>query len=121
MEVRINKEIREYTENMFFGLSLRQFICAVMACGVAVLIYFLFYKTVHLEWLSWMCMLGALPFALMGFVKYHGMTAEQFAWAWIKSEFLMPKRLTFRSSTLYYDSHKEVYAAMTKEVLKRHD
>ena len=45
-----------------------------------------------METLSWMCILGAAPFALIGFVKYNGMTAEQFLWAWIKSEFLMPKR-----------------------------
>lgn len=25
MEVKINREIREYTENIYFGLSLRQF------------------------------------------------------------------------------------------------
>jgi len=25
MEVKINKEIRDYTENIYFGLSLRQF------------------------------------------------------------------------------------------------
>ena len=37
MEVKINKEIRNYTESMFFGLSLRQFIFSVLACGVAVL------------------------------------------------------------------------------------
>ena len=30
MEIRINKEIREYTENMFFGLSMRQFIFSVV-------------------------------------------------------------------------------------------
>ncbi len=32
MEVKINKEIRNYTESMFFGLSLRQFIFSVLAC-----------------------------------------------------------------------------------------
>lgn len=26
MEVKINREIRNYTESMFFGLSLRQFV-----------------------------------------------------------------------------------------------
>ena len=26
MEVKVNREIRDYTESMFFGLSLRQFI-----------------------------------------------------------------------------------------------
>ncbi len=36
MEVKINREIRNYTESMFFGLSLRQFIFSVSrlwCCG----------------------------------------------------------------------------------------
>ena len=41
MEVKINREIREYTESMFFGLSMRQFVFSVMACGMAVGLYFL--------------------------------------------------------------------------------
>ena len=32
MEVKINREIRNYTESMFFGLSMRQFIFSVLAC-----------------------------------------------------------------------------------------
>ena len=88
MEVKINKEIRNYTESMFFGLSLRQFIFSVLACGVAVGLYFLLRPHFGTETLSWVCILGAAPFALMGFVKYNGMNAEQFVWAWIKSEFL---------------------------------
>ena len=42
MEVKINKEIRQYTESIFFGLSLRQCICSVLACGSAVALYFIF-------------------------------------------------------------------------------
>ena len=49
-----------------------------------------------------MCILGAAPFAACGFFSYHGMTAEQLLWAWIKSEILMPKRLIFKSDCLYY-------------------
>ena len=41
MEVKINREIRNYTEAMFFGLSLRQFIFSICACAVAVGLYFL--------------------------------------------------------------------------------
>lgn len=37
MEVKINREIRNYTESMFFGLSLRQFVFSLLAVGVAVL------------------------------------------------------------------------------------
>ena len=49
-----------------------------------------------------MCILGAAPFAACGFFSYHGMTAEQLLWAWIKSEILMPRRLVFKSDCLYY-------------------
>ena len=108
MEVKINKEIRNYTESMFFGLSLRQFIFSVLACGVAV----------GTETLSWVCILGAAPFALMGFVKYNGMNAEQFVWAWIKSEFLMPKKLMFHPDNLYYETLKATIQNHEKEALK---
>ena len=46
MEVKINREIRNYTESMFFGLSLRQFIFSVLACGIAVGLYFLLKENV---------------------------------------------------------------------------
>ena len=106
MEVKINKEIRNYTESMFFGLSLRQFIFSVLACGVAVGLYFLLRPHFGTETLSWVCVLGASPFAMMGFIKCNGMTAEQFVCAWIKSEFLMPKKLMFNPDNLYYETLK---------------
>ena len=106
MEVKINKEIRNYTESMFFGLSLRQFIFSVLACGVAVGLYFLLRPRFGTETLSWVCILGAFPFAAMGFIKYNGMTAEKAIYAWIKSEFLMPKKLVFHSTNVYYELMK---------------
>ena len=77
MEIKINTEIKDYNETMFFGLSVRQFIFALLACGAAVGIYFGCRPFLHTEVLSWLCMLGAAPFAALGFVKYNGMTAEQ--------------------------------------------
>lgn len=41
MEVKINREIRNYTESMFFGLTMRQFVFSLLAVGVAVGLYFL--------------------------------------------------------------------------------
>ena len=106
MEVKINREIREYTESMFFGLSLRQFIFSILACAVAVGIYFGLRNYVGTETVSWMCIVGAAPFAAVGFLKYHGMTAEQFIWTWIKSEFIMPRRLTFGTANTYHEIMK---------------
>ena len=114
MEVKINKEIRNYTESMFFGLSLRQFIFSVLACGVAVGLYFLLRPRFGTETLSCVCILGAFPFAAMGFIKYNGMTAEQFVWAWIKSEFLMPKKLMFLPDNFYYETMKPTIEAHEK-------
>ena len=114
MEVKKNNEIRNYTESMFFGLSLRQFIFSVLACGVAVGLYFLLRPRFGTETLSWVCILGAFPFAAMGFIKYNGMTAEQFVWAWIKSEFLMPKKLMFLPDNLYYETMKPTIEAYEK-------
>ena len=114
MEVKINKEIRNYTESMFFGLSMRQFIFSVLACGVAVGLYFLLRPYLGTETLSWMCILGAAPFAAFGFIKYNGMTAEQFVWAWIKSEFFMPKKILFVPDNLYYEALKPSIEAREK-------
>lgn len=108
MEVKINREIRNYTESMFFGLSMRQFIFSVLACGVAVGLYFILRPYFGVETLSWMCILGAAPFALLGFITYHGMTAEQFIWAWLRSEMLEPKELKFHDSNYYYAALKGI-------------
>jgi len=104
MEVKINKEIRNYTESMFFGLTLRQFAFSVLACGAAVALYFLLRPYLSLETLSWLCVLGAVPFGAIGFIKYHGMSAEQFIWAWIKSEILIPKHVGFKAENIYYET-----------------
>ena len=49
------------------------------------------------------------------------MNAEQFLWAWFKSEFLIPKKLVFRSENLYYELLKGEIEAREKEELKKHD
>ncbi len=107
LEVKINREIRNYTESMFFGLSMRQFIFSALAILVAVGLYFLLKPHFGTETVSWMCILGAAPFAALGFITYHGMTAEQFLWAWLRSELLEPKELHFESSNLYYEALKD--------------
>lgn len=108
MEVKINKEIRQYKENIFFGLTMRQFVCSVLACIVAVGIYFIT-KTIfnNTGTVSWLCIASAVPFALLGFVKYNGMTAEKFFIAWVKSEILTPKKLLFKPNNLYLDMYRQ--------------
>ena len=121
MEIKINKEIREYTESMFFGLSLRQFFFSLLACGVAIGLYFWLSPYLGTETVSWICVLGAAPFASFGFVNYNGLTLENLIWAWFKSEFLIPKKLVFRPENLYYESTKAYVEKKQKEEIKKHD
>lgn len=118
MEVKINREIREYTESIFFGLSLRQFIFSICACVVAVVLYFILKPYCGIETLSWVCILGAAPFAALGFIKYNGMTAEKFVAAWVKSMILTPKRLTFKPINLYYEDLKNIENRKVKKERK---
>ena len=80
MEIRINKEIKDYHESLFFGLSTRQFICSVAAVGAAVGIYF-------------------------GLKNY--IDNEEFVGAWFRSEFLAAGVRKFESTNYLYEMIKE--------------
>lgn len=114
IEIKINKEVRDYQESIFFGLSLRQFICSAMAIAVAVLLYFLLGRIMGSGEVGWVCILAAFPFAICGFFRYNGMYFEQFAWAFIRSELLYPRQLAYKSENLYA---KALADGSMKEVL----
>ena len=108
MEIKVNKEIRGYRESIFFGLSIRQFACSVLAVGAAVGIYFGLRDVVGKETVSWLCIVLAAPFAAAGFFQYNGMTLEQFIIAFIHSEFLCAGQRLYKSENIMFNAYKEV-------------
>lgn len=54
-------------------------------------------------------------------LRPNGMTAEKFIYAWIKSEFLMPKKLTFHSTNTYYELMKPTIEKKEKEARSKND
>lgn len=121
MEVKINKEIREYTESLFFGLNMRQCLFSALACIVAVAIYFLVINQLGMEITSWLCMLGAAPFAALGFIKYQGMNAEQIVITAWRSFLLSKTQLVSKPINLYYDCMRSWLSEKQKEELKKND
>ncbi len=101
MEVRINKEVRDYTEGIFFGLNLRQFAFSLLAVLIAVGLYFALRNVAGTEEIGWICIMGAAPFAACGFFKYNGMPAEKFVMAWIRSEFIYPREIRYKAENTY--------------------
>ena len=65
IEVRINKEVRDYQESIFFGLSLRQLVFALLAVLVAVGVYFGLRGVVGTGEIGWICvrLRSPLPWA----------------------------------------------------------
>ena len=108
MEIRINKEIKDYHESLFMGLSMRQFICSLGAVGAAVGIYFGLSNVLDKETVSWLCIVCAAPLAAAGFFKYNGMNFEQFVISYIYSEFICSGVRTYQSENYIYDAYKEV-------------
>ena len=115
MEVRVNKEVRNYQESLFFGLSLRQLVFALLAVGVAVGVYFALRGLLGTGEIGWVCVLAAFPFAIAGFFQYNGMTFERFVLAMLCSQLLTPAKLTYQSDNLYV---KVLEHTSVKEELK---
>lgn len=119
MEIKINREVRNYKESIFFGMSLRQFICMVISCGFAIMIYFMFRNRLGLEITSWLCIVAALPFILVGFVKYNGMNFEEVVKSFIYSKFLVSSKLPFKSDNIYLQLTEEYMNNEIRKELKR--
>lgn len=101
MEIKIPKEVHQHRETIFFGLSTRQFLCSVLALGVAVGVYFSLKGLTGQETASWLCILSASPVAAAGFFRYNGLTFERFVWAFLKSQFLCAGPRVYRAENLY--------------------
>ena len=115
MEIKLNKEIREYTESIFFGLTMRQCFFSVLACIGAVIVYFNAIDTFGIEITSWLCILVAMPLAALGFVTYQGMNAEEIFVTAIRSLILSHRKLYFMPTNIYYELLKPMIMKKQKE------
>lgn len=121
MEVKINKEIRNYTESIFFGLTLRQCFFSVIAILVAVGIYFLCNEKIGLEITTWLCMFGAFPFAALGFINFQGMTAERIIKTAWNSFLLSKQQIYFKPKNYYFEIMQHWLEIKQKEDLIKDD
>lgn len=114
-EIKINKEIRDYTESILLGLSLRQTIFSILACAVACGLYFLFKERLGTEVTSWLCMLGAAPFAALGFIRFQGMYTEDVVKTALYSFLLSSTNLINKPFDLYEEIFNSIINQSRKE------
>lgn len=101
MQIKTNKEIRDYKEEVYFGMNMRQLIFSALAGGAALTVYFLCSRRMPMEAVSWLCVAAAVPFAAFGFIHWHGMNFEQIIRMFIRSRLVLRKPLFFRPNNPY--------------------
>lgn len=109
IEIRIPKEIKNYREKLFFGLTLRQCICAGVALLICVPLYIFGNRFLPQEMVSWLVILIAAPLMLAGFFRYNDMMFEQFAVEFFYQNFTPQKRV-YSYEPIYMDFRKEYLA-----------
>ena len=96
MQIKSNKEVRDYKEVVYFGMTLRQLAFTALAGGAALGVYFLCHRRMPMEMVSWLCVAAAVPFGAFGFVRWHGMPFEQIIGVFIRSRTVLGRPVFFR-------------------------
>lgn len=120
MEVKINREIRNYTEAVFLVYHFdRSFFCLRLCCCSC---RFLSFKAVC-GYRNRIVDLYSFRRSVCGtrLCEVQRDDCRKFVIAWVKSEFLTPKKLTFKSTNTYYELMKPSIERKAKEAMKAND
>lgn len=109
IEIRIPKEIKNYREKLFFGMTLRQCICAAVALLICVPLYIFGNRFLPQEAVSWVVIIVAVPLMLAGFFRYNDMNFEKFAVEWFYQNFAPQKRV-YTDEPIYLTLRNEYMA-----------
>ncbi len=102
LQIKLIKEIRSYSQTIYFGLNAKQLCFSICAILCAVGVYLLLRDRLSQTTISLVCILAAAPGAFFGFFQFQGMTAAEFLWVIIKF-FLLQKKLPYISSFQDYE------------------
>lgn len=99
IEVKVPKEIREYKEKFWAGLTVRQLISCAIALIIIVPLYFFGNKVMNEELVGWFCMFLGVFIGAFGFYNHNGMNFENFVVAILKA-FFTPNKSIYSRKTL---------------------
>ena len=118
MEVKMNKEVTEYRENVFMGLSVRKVVWLVLAGIVAICVYFWAKPRFGENVTSILCMISAVPCILMGFFKRNGLYFDRYILTVFRFYFVVPRFLYFKSENPLYEKYQRSESVVKNEEKK---
>lgn len=101
MEVKINKEIRDYEEQMFLGMSLRQLCFLAAAVIMSACSYFIFSGILGREITSWLCISVSMIPVFAGFFRYEGMRGDRLVFYLIRSMLLRNRVMVYEDCPVF--------------------
>lgn len=106
IEMEIPKDIRKYEAKLIGPLTLRQTICLILGCVVAIPAYFLFdFLPQDMRYI--IVAVLATPFILVGWVKISGMTFELYAKQIWYSVVAAPPERKYETRNTYSDKTRK--------------
>ncbi len=113
IEIRIPKEIRQYKEKAFFGLTWRQIFALVLAGAINIPLYLYLTPLTGADVSSWVVIFSAVPIMMMGFWEPYGMNFEDFLKAVIISMLVYPEKRLYKTENLFeiLSGEKEPHSA----------
>lgn len=97
MQIKATKEIRHVAGQIYLGLTWRNIIFGISGIATAALVGFTLHKHGVSDKLTGLaCAAVATPFALLAFVKWHGMHMEQIIQSIYRSRQILSEPLYFR-------------------------
>ncbi len=117
MQIKSNTDVRDYKEEIYFGMTLRQLFFTGLAGAAALCVYFLCHRRMPMEMVSWLCVAAAVPFGAMGFIQWHGLPFEKIVPVLIRSRITLGRPVFFRPD----NPLRQLVNENKKEKGKRHD
>lgn len=107
IEVRIPKEITEYKEKLFFGLTVRKFVSLAIALLVCVPLFIFGREFISEDIISWIVILVAVPIMAFGWFNYHGMNFETFIKCVIKF-YREPQKRPYKELNIFWECREQI-------------
>lgn len=100
IEIKVPKEIKEYKEKWYFGLTLRQLISVGISISLNIPLVYFGKKYLSTDLLGWLCILITIIFGGIGFFEYNKMKFEKFVIVYLKNKFQQQKRV-YKSTNIF--------------------
>ncbi len=98
LSAKIPKDIRDYQEKLFLGMTARQLVAITVTFVVCVPLYIFGRMFIPEDLIAWAVLIVGAPLMAIGFYKKNGLTAEKAFVVWLRREVLYPQKTNFKQS-----------------------